>query len=61
MLWRSVEVRGALMLSRNRKFSSTLVVCLGGGVIFEKVVEVAAAAAKSLKSYCGGYRDEKKA
>ena len=43
MLWRSVEVRGALILSRNRKFSSTLVVCLGGGVIFEKVVEVAAA------------------
>ena len=58
MLWRSVEVRGTLILSRNRKFSSTLVVCLGGGVIFEKVVEVAAAvAAKSLKSCCGGYRD----
>ena len=49
------------MLSRNRKFSSTLVVCLGGGVIIENVVEVSAAAAKSLKSYCGGYRDEKKA
>ena len=51
-------MRGTLILSRNRKFSSTLVVCLGGGVIFEKVVEVAAAvAAKSLKSCCGGYRD----
>lgn len=39
MLWRSVEVRGTLILSRNRKFSSALVVCLRGGVIFEKVVE----------------------
>ena len=39
MLWRSVEVRGTLILSRNRKFSRALVVCLRGGVIFEKVVE----------------------